>query len=324
MPAYRGIRPRIRWGATWGNDLVVPWPLDDAIAYGAPREGSDWVIAPSGASDAWIVGTDYYLEGDLRWLPGEPRADRPASGWDYHATPGDARGVEGWLAWARQQNTLRYYPDGRNLLDSPRMSADSDANGVVTDFTAQQSGGMTVAYALDSTDGAQLVTVSAAGAAANRAGVVQDYPAPLIGELFSAAAEIRLASLTNGMTGELALEALTSGGAVLASVVLGGLTQTSFGRVAANGLVVPSSAASVRVAVRLVAASASSTGELRVRNASLERRSTASAAYVDNPGYRACTLAEPRTDPPALETASLLRRMRIRLRAADGAPFTGY
>lgn len=324
MRSYRGIRPRIRWGASFGNDLVLGYPLDDAIAYSLPREGSDWAIAPSGAEDAWIVGTDYFLEGDVRWIPGEPRTDRPATGWDYHAAAGDARGVEAFLAWARQKNTLRYYPDGRNLLDSPRMDTDTDANGVVNDFASQQSGGMTVVYARDSVDGAQQVTVSAAGAAGNKAGVVQDYPAPLIGEVLSASVEVRLAALTNGMVAELALEALSSGGAVLASVVLGGLTQTSYGRVAVNGLVVPAGAASVRFAARLVAAGATSTGELRARNAQLERRATASAAVVDNPGYRSCYLAEPTKDVPTLETVSLLRRVRVKLRAVDGAPFTGY
>lgn len=57
--------------------------LDDARSWDEPREGSEWVKAPSGVEDAWIVARDYMLEGDVRWIPTvDEAAPHNRTGWD--------------------------------------------------------------------------------------------------------------------------------------------------------------------------------------------------------------------------------------------------
>lgn len=95
--------PKITWGTSFANTLGFLGPLDNAVAYGEPREGSECAQATSGAEDAWIVGTDQYLEGDVRWIPGATAGS--ITGWD---------GSTGWaafLAWARAKNAFRFFPD---------------------------------------------------------------------------------------------------------------------------------------------------------------------------------------------------------------------
>lgn len=82
--------------------LTAGFPLDNPATYGEPREGSEVGQSTGGAEDAWIVGTDEYLEGDLRWIPGTTGT---ATGWD------GAAGVNAALAWCRGKNLARWVPD---------------------------------------------------------------------------------------------------------------------------------------------------------------------------------------------------------------------
>jgi hypothetical protein len=104
--ANRGRYPRITWGTGFANTLEFGVPLDGALTYDQPREGSEWQAAPSGAADAWIIGRDYVLEGTVRWIPAaDTTTPVVATGWN---------GPTGWaafLAWAQQLNTFRFIPD---------------------------------------------------------------------------------------------------------------------------------------------------------------------------------------------------------------------
>jgi hypothetical protein len=63
-------------------------------------------MAPSGVEDAWVVGTDQLLEGDIRWVPTTDITDPLlATGWD------GATGVRAFLEWAREKNIFRWLPD---------------------------------------------------------------------------------------------------------------------------------------------------------------------------------------------------------------------
>jgi len=98
-------RARITWGASFANTLNIGYPLDDWRAYSTYREGSEFVQSYSGVRDSWVVGTDYILEGTVRWIPTSNTTTPLATGWD---------GITGWqsfLEWSRQMNEFRYYPD---------------------------------------------------------------------------------------------------------------------------------------------------------------------------------------------------------------------
>lgn len=103
----RGDIPRITWGAAFVNTLEVGYPLDSALSYADPRPEQEVSRVASGTEDAWVIGDDYILEGDARWIPaanGTTPAGDTITGWD---------GSTGWrafLAWARQANQFRFIP----------------------------------------------------------------------------------------------------------------------------------------------------------------------------------------------------------------------
>jgi len=97
--------PKITWGTSFANTLNFGFPLDNPVAWNDPREGSEVLVMESGARDAWTLGTDEFLAGDVRWIPGQNTTDPVATGWD------GSTGFKAFLAWARDMNKLRFYPD---------------------------------------------------------------------------------------------------------------------------------------------------------------------------------------------------------------------
>lgn len=108
MPNYRKARPAILWGDAFANTLLFGYPLDEAMTYALPREGSEEVQGSSGIEDSWDEGTDHYIEGRARWIPretGNTPEGVSATGWE---------GATGWrefLIWAWRKNVLRFVPD---------------------------------------------------------------------------------------------------------------------------------------------------------------------------------------------------------------------
>lgn len=99
--------PKIGWGASFANTIEIEL-LDNPIAYSAPREGSEWDEGGTGVEDAWILGTDQFLEGDVPFIhtnTGDNINATIATGWD------GATGWRAFLEWARQKNQFRWYPD---------------------------------------------------------------------------------------------------------------------------------------------------------------------------------------------------------------------
>ena len=109
MASVRGKIPRITWGGSFANSLIFAYPLDEAVAFSQPREGSQVIETPSGTRDAWIVAHDQLLSGVLRWIPGEDAVSPTRTGWD------GATGVRAWLESARAQNVFRWIPDSTVL-----------------------------------------------------------------------------------------------------------------------------------------------------------------------------------------------------------------
>lgn len=105
MPDYRITLPMVKWGVGYANTLRAGYLLDNVTGWDEPRAGSDAVQAPSGVEESWIVGTDYLLAGDLTFIPQSDTTDPVATGWS------GATGVRAFLAWGRDKNVLRFYPD---------------------------------------------------------------------------------------------------------------------------------------------------------------------------------------------------------------------
>lgn len=97
--------PCILWGSSFQNTLSIGYPLDSLISYSNPREGYSVVQTESGIEGAWIQGTDYVLEGDMRWIPSVSTSNPVYTGWN------GATGVEAFLEFARNKNPIRYCPN---------------------------------------------------------------------------------------------------------------------------------------------------------------------------------------------------------------------
>lgn len=131
MSSNRSKCPKITWGASFANTLNIGYPLDTVKAGSDPRAGSAFDQSPSGVEDSWIVGTDYTLTGDVRWIPQANTSTPLATGWDTATT-----GFRLFLEWARAKNVLRWYPDvavnsyiACYLVDPMKGPPDSEADG---------------------------------------------------------------------------------------------------------------------------------------------------------------------------------------------------
>lgn len=95
--------PKITWN---GHTTSFGYQLDNWQSYSKPRDGSEWAQSTSGVEDAWVVGRDFYLEADIRWLPSsDTTIPAVATGWD------GTTGVRAFLEWAQDKNQFAFFPD---------------------------------------------------------------------------------------------------------------------------------------------------------------------------------------------------------------------
>ncbi len=102
-----GDVPAIKWGSGFANTWDIAYPLDFANHGSEPRKGSERAVSPSGVEDAWIVGTEEVLEGEIRAIPVANVTEtngNAATGWD------GATGVKAALEWLLDGNIGRFIP----------------------------------------------------------------------------------------------------------------------------------------------------------------------------------------------------------------------
>lgn len=127
------------------RNVVLLDPLDTLKAYREPRDGSEVRQGPSGTEEAWTVGTDYYLSGQMRHIPADVR-DFPSlvSGWrGANEAAGINCSVDAMLTQGRDKQTLRFVPDrsaastyrDSYLVEPMRGEPDYEEGGSL-DFTA--------------------------------------------------------------------------------------------------------------------------------------------------------------------------------------------
>jgi hypothetical protein len=81
--------------------------FDNVTTHRRARPGGERVRGLTGGEDTWLVGFDYELAGDLRWIPKGASVTSPwnATGWS------GPTGVQAFLDWARGANAFRFLPD---------------------------------------------------------------------------------------------------------------------------------------------------------------------------------------------------------------------
>lgn len=102
---YRGTVPKIAWGTGFADTLTFAQPLDVANCYSGSPAGWEPVTveAVNGERDGWAHATFEFLEGVVKRIP---RVDTGGvTGWE------GATGWDAFLAWARDANPFRFYPD---------------------------------------------------------------------------------------------------------------------------------------------------------------------------------------------------------------------
>lgn len=319
MANYRGIRPRLLWGSGYANALDLAAPLEDVLSYSRPREGSEWIDTKAGGREAWLEGTDYLLAGRARWIPTETAlvGGRRVSGW---------QGTDGWdaaLQWLRDGNTGRYYPDGRNLVISPTMSTDSNADGVVDDWGRQDSGNITANYSIDGANAAQQIAVSASVAGAYRyAQVYQRIYSIAVGETIAFSVECLISGAAGDGLLQIGYDCRQVDGTIVTQTIASVGATGSFARRAVGAVVVPANTAYINFVLRFVSPAGGGTGTVKFRNAMVERKTAASSAFIDNPRYDVL-LVEPTQDPPQPQNGRH-RELPLLFRATGGALIPGY
>lgn len=101
--------PQITWDTGFSKVLEFGYPLDFAIASSEDRAGSDKIEFLNGDETAWIVGTDFILEGQARWIPTDS-GSLATTGIPISAF----QGSDGWRAFlenARDANEFRWIRD---------------------------------------------------------------------------------------------------------------------------------------------------------------------------------------------------------------------
>ncbi len=74
--------PKITWGTSFANTLNIGYPLDNWASYSSAFDGSQFLQVESGTEDAWVINTNYILEGDIRWIPTDNSTNPTRTGWD--------------------------------------------------------------------------------------------------------------------------------------------------------------------------------------------------------------------------------------------------
>lgn len=323
MPDYRPIRPRIRWGSGspgYTNELIFRTPLDEAVAWGEPSVGSAFAVAPSGVEDAWLEAYEYFLAGAARHIPtADVVSLPPATGWE---------GAAGWdalLAWAREKNLLRFYPDGRNLLDNPSLALDANANGVADEWISSVSSGVTGTSTVgDEGTGTirQVLYAKNTSGAGDKFNQIQQRAYGVRpGDTLTLSVDGALEVLVGAPLATCFLAFEDAIGTILSAPSVS-FTTTAFARKSVSG-VAPAGTTRASAILRTRVPALNDEGTTRWKNVLLERRASASAAFIDNPGYEEVYLVEPMRGRPQLEQ-SLSRRVDLIFRKAARTAFAGY
>jgi hypothetical protein len=108
MTCLRTAAPKIEWGPLYANTLYFGYPLINWTVSSRAFEESTFLQIESGEEDAWIINTEYYLEGDVRFISAVDTVTPLQTGWD---------GPTGWqefLLYARKKGFFYFYPDATN------------------------------------------------------------------------------------------------------------------------------------------------------------------------------------------------------------------
>lgn len=104
-----GQIPAITWGGSFVNTWSIAYPIDFANSGSEPRVGSERATSPSGVEDAWIVGTEEVLSGQIIAIPITDQTPddngNNATGWD------GATGVKAAIEYFLDAGIGRFIPD---------------------------------------------------------------------------------------------------------------------------------------------------------------------------------------------------------------------
>src|SRR6266568_3006962 len=95
----------ILWGSSLENQLDIGFSLFDIISDREERDGSEHVQSPAGAEDSWIVGRDFILDAEVRFIPDGPGTS------PIQTQLSGANSWQAFLDYARDANPLRFVPD---------------------------------------------------------------------------------------------------------------------------------------------------------------------------------------------------------------------
>lgn len=107
----------ITWGTNFTGSLELGYALEGARQFTQNRGNKPSTFQlRSGVEVGWVRGTDFMLDGIVRWVPRESGSQTPAgnplSAWE---------GPDGWdafIQWTREANQFRWHGDRDNASGS--------------------------------------------------------------------------------------------------------------------------------------------------------------------------------------------------------------
>jgi len=96
---------KLLWGSSLENELRFGYPIFDFLSDREERDGSRHETSAAGVDSSWIVGRDFILDAEVRWIP-----DGPGTNPVQTALSGPVSWQE-FLDWARDAHTFRFVPD---------------------------------------------------------------------------------------------------------------------------------------------------------------------------------------------------------------------
>jgi len=320
MPFFAS--PRILWGTNLINPIIFDQLIDNATSYSEPRKGSVFSQAESGTEDSWIVGLDYYLEFDARFLPtvspSFPYTSSVApfltTGWDD-----DTNGWRLFLENARAKNLFLWISDGTNLMVNTNLQVSTVTAGV-PDFWTFNDQGLNATSSIDPVLG-DLISVKGGAATLTPVQLLQENLAIYPGNTFTCSIDCMVSGTSAGSYAQ--LQVIFTSASVNSSVSSSKYSGTTFSRLACSGSALANYQNCFVLLTLNVLGAATTSASAYYKDVALYQFPQKNGTVFTSGSYPIyCTLVDPMDGAPTIEENGM-RNVHFKIRSIFNS-FDGY
>ncbi len=168
-----------------------------------------------------------------------------------------------------------------NLVKSSNMDADTNADGVVDDFSKAQTSNLTATWSLDTTENAQKIEVTGSTDNDELAVVYQVIDNIVEGQIYSFLVNSKIQVNAGSFDGQIILVWRDNSNTILKATDTKAITNTTFSNIKLENITAPTGATNVKVELRARVNTSGDTGIVWFRNALFEKASTV-GSYISS------------------------------------------